>query len=429
MNKKADLIVTARQVVTCAPGEVMKRGMAMKDVGLIEEGAVAVVGGTIVATGPRDEILRMWQCPSDKLFEAPQAIVVPGLVDAHTHPLFAGSRIDEYMQRARGATYLEIQEKGGGIMSTVKATRAATDEELKKRTVKSLTRMFFHGTTTAEAKSGYGLSTEEELRNLRILREAQNDHPIELVMTFLGAHTIPEEHRSSREDYVRKVREEMLPLVARNGLAEFMDVFCEEGAFTLEETRSLLDGAKAVGLGLRIHAEQFSSRGSAVMAATLGATSCDHLLRLTSDDIRILKDLDTVAVFMPGTELFLAINEYGPAREAIDSGVPVALGTDFNAGSCLSESMAMALSLAILHMKLEPAEAINAATVNAAHSLKRGHRIGSLEPGKQADFLIVDIEDYREWLYHFGVNLVAMVIKKGVPLVAGLQTRQERSCP
>jgi imidazolonepropionase len=429
MTMNADLIVTARQVVTCAPGSAVKRGPAMKDVGVIRKGALAVQGGTIVAVGSRDEVLRTWECPGEKLFEAPAAIIVPGLVDAHTHPIFAGSRIDEYMERARGATYLEIHQKGGGIMSTVRATRAATDEELKMKTEKNLTRMFFHGTTTAEAKSGYGLSTEDELRSLRILKKIQQEHPLEIATTFLGAHTIPEEHKSSRDDYVRKVRDEMLPLVAQEGLAEFMDVFCEEGAFTMEETRSLLEGAKSLGLGLRIHAEQFSSRGSAVMAARLGALSCDHLLKLSPDDIAILKDLGTVAIFMPGTELFLGIKDYGPAREAISAGVAVALGTDFNAGSCLSESMPMAMSLAILAMKLEPSEALNAATVNAAHSLARGARIGSLEPGKQADFLLVDIEDYREWLYHFGVNLVAMVIKKGVPMASGLQTVQERSCP
>lgn len=399
----------------------------MKDPGpILCPGAVAVRGATIIDVASPRELDKRFSCPSDRKLEFPRSCLLPGLVDAHTHPIFAGSRISEYILRARGATYLEIHKQGGGILSTVKSTRGASDQELLERLKANLDRMLVHGTTTAEAKSGYGLNTQEEIRQLRLLRDVQREHPLELAITFLGAHTIPEEYRQSRHEYVEKIQTEMLPAIGRERLAEFMDIFCEEGAFSLSESRTLLEAGKKSGLGLKIHAEQFTSSGSAVMAAELGAVSCDHLLRLDSTHIARLKSFDTIAVFMPSTELFLGIHEYGPARQAIDAGIAVALGTDFNAGSCLSESLPMTMSLSILQMKMEPEEALIAATVNAAHSIRRGDRIGSIEKGKQADILILDITDYREWLYHFGVNLVKAVMKRGIMTVKGAQATYER---
>jgi imidazolonepropionase len=413
MKEKADLIVTAGQMLTCRPGGMLKRGREMKDVGLLAPGAMAVKGSRIVDTGTQADIEEAFECPEEGRIDAPNGVIMPGLVDAHTHPVFAGSRIDEYLLRARGATYIQIHNRGGGILSTVKATRAASTEDLMARLKNNLTRMLLHGTTTAEAKSGYGLATEEEIRQLILLRDVQREHPMELVSTFLGAHTLPEEHKMTRDTYIDEIIGTMLPRVAREKLARYVDVFCEEGAFTMDESRRILQAAKKLGMGLRIHAEQFSSQGAARMAAEMGAASCDHLLKLRKSDIDELKKFSTVAVFMPGTEFFLALSEFGPLRESIDSGVPVALGTDYNAGSCLSESMPMAMSTAVLHMKMEPEEAINAATVNAAHSVGKGNLIGSLNQDMQADFIVLDIPDYREWLYHFGVNLVERVVKKG----------------
>ncbi len=413
MKKRADLLITAGQVITCAPGGSPKRGASMKEVGLLSPCTIALSGESVLDVGTPEEIERAYLCDDAHRIDVPEGAVMPGLVDAHTHPIFAGSRIDEYVMRSRGATYLEIAEAGGGILSTVKATRSAADRELNHRLRTTLNRMLLHGTTTIEAKSGYGLSEEEEIRQLRLLRDVEKAQPLEIARTFLGAHTVPEEYKGKRGEYIKKICTVMLPRVAHEKLAEFVDVFCEKSAFTIEETRTIFEASRKLGLDLKVHAEQFTPLGSSAMAAEMGAVSCDHLLQLEKHHMEVLSRTDTIAVFMPGTELFLGIHDYGPAREAIEAGVAIAIGTDFNAGSCLSESMPMAMSLALLQMKMEPEEVINAATVNAAHSMRRGARLGSIEPGKQADLLILDIPDYREWLYHFGVNMVHTVIKRG----------------
>lgn len=413
MKKKADFLITAGQVLTCAPGSSPRRGGAMKDVGLLSPGAVAIAGKYVLDVGSPDAIMSAYTCDDIRRIDLPGGVILPGLVDAHTHPIFAGSRINEYIMRARGASYIEIAEAGGGILSTVRSTRNAADEELNNRLINTLNRMLLHGTTTIEAKSGYGLNEEEELRQLRLLRKAEKIHPIEMARTFLGAHTVPEEYKEKRGEYIEKLCREMLPRVVKEKLAEFVDVFCEQSAFTIEETRIILEASRDLGLALKVHAEQFTPIGSSAMAAEMGAASCDHLLRMEKHHIEAISRTGTIAVFMPGTELFLGIHDYGPARDSIEAGVAVALGTDFNAGSCLSESMPMAMSLAVLQMKMEPEEAITASTVNSAHSIQRGDRLGSLEKGKQADLLILDIPDYREWLYHFGVNTVHTVMKRG----------------
>lgn len=410
---RVDLIVIARQVVTCAPGRRPRPGRRMGDAGVLEEAAVAVLDGRIAAVGPASRICRRYR--GDTL-EYPDGAVVPGLVDCHTHPVFAGSRVEEFLLRSRGASYQEIHAAGGGILSTVRETRSASTEELERRLHRVLWRMIAQGTTTCEAKSGYGLETGEELRELRLLRRAGKLLPLDVVVTFLGAHAIPQEYRSRRGEFVDLVVEEMLPRVVAEDLADFADVFCEEGAFSLEESRRILTACRRAGLGLRIHAEEFHYLGGARMAAELGAASADHLQNLPEEDFEVLRAAGTIPVMTPGTSFFLGQGRYAPARSLCEADLPLALATDFNAGSCLTESMPMAMSLAVLRLGLTPEEALVAATVNAAHSLGLGDRVGSLEPGKQADLVVLDLPDWREWPYHFGVNLVRAVVKRGRPV-------------
>ncbi len=408
--READLIVVADEVVTCAPGAVPRKGKQMSEVSVIRNGAVAIKDGIITAVGKSGEVLSEW---GGDLMNFPRTTVVPGLVDCHTHPVFAGSRVDEFLLRAAGADYQEIHAAGGGILSTVRATRQASDEELKSYTRSVFERMMAHGTTTVEAKSGYGLRLEDELRQLRILRSLGEELPLDVVTTFLGAHAVPEEFKADPEAYVDEVVHVMVPQVAREGLADFADVFCEEGVFTVEQSERVLKACKEAGMGLRIHAEEFCYLGGAVMAARLGASSADHLHVLPEEDFEVLLQYGTIPVVLPGTSFFLG-KPMTDLRKMVEAGLPVALGSDYNAGSCMSESLAMTVSLAVLQGKLTPEEALIAATVNAAHSLGLGKKIGSLEVGKQADLLVLDLPSWREWPYHFGVNLVRVVIKKGI---------------
>lgn len=411
--QRAELIVAADQVATCAGAARPKDKELARDAGVIEKGAVVIVDGTIADVGTQADISSRWS--GDRL-ELPRTSLIPGLVDPHCHPLWAGDRKHEFVMRARGASYEEIHASGGGIAHTVAATRQASDAELLSKTRATLERMLAHGTTTSEAKSGYGLSTAEELRQLRLIRQAGETLPLDLVLTCLGAHAVPMEYELDRAGFLATVTDELLPAVKAEGLASYVDVFCERGAFTRDESETVLKRAKELGFGLRIHAEEFSHLGGSRMAAELGATSCDHLQHLPSDDFPVLKANGTIPVVIPGTSFFLDLDVYAPARALWDSGLTVALGTDFNAGSCLLESMQMAMSLAVLKMKMTPEEALTAATVNAAHSLGLGDRVGSLEKGKQADLLILDCPDFRDAIYRFGANSVRAVIKNGVVL-------------
>jgi imidazolonepropionase len=411
--KRADLIVSAQQVVTCAGGPGPRSKEQAKDPGLIADGAVVLLDGVIAEVGTRADILSHWM--GDRL-ELPETCLVPGLVDPHCHPLWAGDRKHEFALRASGASYEEIHASGGGIAHTVHATRQASDQELLSKACARVERMLAHGTTTLEAKSGYGLSTEEEIRQLTLLAKVGESLPIDLVTTCLGAHAVPMEYESDRAGYLRAITEELLPAVKSRGLASYVDVFCERGAFTCQESEMVLRKARELGLGLRIHAEEFSALGGSRMAAQLGAASCDHLQHLPPEDFSVLKANGTIPVVIPGTSFFLDLELYAPARAMWDAGLPVALGTDFNAGSCLLESMQMAMSLAVLKMKMTPEEAIIAATINAAHTLGMGDKVGSLEAGKQADMLILDCADFRDAVYRFGANSVRAVIKKGVVL-------------
>jgi imidazolonepropionase len=409
--KLAELIVFTNILVTCAGNGKPKTGSDLKDVSLIRDAGVVVNNGIIEFTGKREDITSVYK--GGTVIEAGRKPVLPGFVDSHTHPIFAGNRVEEFILRAGGATYQQIHAAGGGIQHTVDRTREATDEELYLKAKAAIMRMLRHGTTTIEAKSGYGLDTEEELRELRILKKLSRDLPVNMVTTFLGAHAIPREYSDKREEYIKLLVEEMIPAVRKENLADFVDAFCEEGAFTREETGRILEAAKLHGFKLKLHAEEFTNQGSAVMAGQMGAVSVDHLLRLTDEDIDSLAKTDTILTLMPGTLFNLNMKEYAPAWKIIEKGAKIALATDYNAGSCMSESMQMAVSLACIKMAMTPDEALNAATYNASFAVGMNEKVGSIEPGKQADMIIFDIDDYRLIPYHFGVNLAETVIRSG----------------
>ncbi|HEX8138318.1 MAG TPA: imidazolonepropionase [Pyrinomonadaceae bacterium] len=397
-------ILNCSQLVTLgSPRRGPRTGEAMRELSIIEDGAMLVRKGLILKVGARAAVEPLLE-PSTKVVDALRRVVLPGFVDAHAHPVFAGTRTDEYELRASGATYQEIAARGGGIRSTVMRTRAATLDELV-RAGKRYSEWFLRaGTTTVEAKSGYGLTIEDELKILRAVRRLDDETPLRFVPTFLGAHTIPEEYEGNRASYVRLVIEEMLPRVAAERLAEYADVFCDELAFTVEESRSILVAARAHGLGLRLHADQLSLSGGARLAAELQTATADHLEHTDSASIAMLAAARVQPVLLPASVYALGHTRYPAAREMIAAGLAVVLATDFNPGSSPTASMPTVLSLASTQMKMTPAEAITAATINAAHSLGRGAQVGSLEEGKRADFCIHDCEDYREIAYFFGTE-------------------------
>jgi imidazolonepropionase len=365
--------------------------------------------------GPTSEV--RGQVTAIEEIDASGKVVMPGFVDPHTHLVFAGDRADEFEQRIKGATYMEIMAAGGGIMSTMRATRAASVGQLVEESRVRLDRMLAHGTTTAEVKTGYGLDTESELKMLEAIRRLDAEHPVDLIPTFLGAHAVPEEYKGRADEYVDLVVKEMLPTVASSLVTRpslpFCDVFCDEGAFTLEQSRRVLEVAQALGFGLKIHADEFRPLGGTRLAVELGAISADHLVCTPDEEIEMLAGADTIAVALPGTPFGLGHHEYTPARRIIDAGGALALATDLNPGTCWCESMQLIIALACRFMRMTPAEAIAAATINAAHAVGLGHQVGSLEVGKKADLLILDIPDYRHLSYRFGVNLVDEVIKAG----------------
>jgi imidazolonepropionase len=348
--------------------------------------------------------------------------VLPGFVDAHTHPVFAGTRVAEFEERSRGESYQEIAARGGGIQSTVNKSRAATLGELVTAGTRYANWFLRGGTTTVEAKSGYGLSLEDELKILRAIRELDRKTPLQYVATFLGAHSVPAEYKSRRGDYVSLIIDEMLPRVAQEKLAEFCDVFCEEKVFTNDEAWKILSAARCHGLGLRIHADQLSLSGGAKLASELGTLTADHLEHTDSEGIAALKTANVQPVLLPGSVYALGSSRYPAARAMIDAGLAVILATDFNPGSSPTPSMSMVLSLASTQMKMTPAESITAATINAAYSLNRGDKIGSIEAGKNADFVIHDCDDYRELTYFFGVER-AWQVYVGGELISDLRSQ------
>jgi imidazolonepropionase len=405
-------IVHIGQLVTLAGPARPRVGAELGELGLIADAALLVEDGRIVAAGAYAEL--RGKIPAHAaVIDAEGRCVTPGFVDAHTHLVFAGNRAAEFEQRIGGATYQQIAAAGGGILSTVRATRAATEEELLTGARQRRDWMLRSGTTTIEAKSGYGLERATELRMLRVLARLNAEGPARMVPTLLAAHMVPPEFDGRRGEYVRWIAEELIPEVAALKLARFCDAFCDDHALTVEEARSVLTAARRHGLGLRVHAEQFRPGTGAALAADLGAATADHLEAVTDEALQLLKDARVQPVLLPGSVFALGRTQYPPARTMIDLGLAIVLATDFNPGSSPVASMPFILSLACLQMRLSPAEALTAATLNAAWSLGLGQRIGSLEAGKEADFLIHEFTDYRELMYFIAAPLRPRVFVAG----------------
>lgn len=402
-ESKTLAVINCTQVVTLAGPARSRVGPELRELGIIVNGGMFVRDGRIEKVGNTDEIESLINADTEVINACGQ-VLMPGFVDAHTHPVFSGTRVEEFEERALGATYEEIAARGGGIQSTVNATRATYDEMLAYEASRYTDWFLNSGTTTIEAKSGYGLSLEDELKILRAIKFLDENMRLRYVPTFLGAHSVPPEYQSRREQYVSLIIEEMLPAIAQEKLAEYCDVFCEEKVFTTDEAWKILSAARCHGLGLRIHADQLSLSGGAQLAAELGTVTADHLEHTDAAGIAALKRANVQPVLLPGSVYALGSSRYPAAREMIDAGLAVVLATDFNPGSSPTPSIPMILSLAATHMKMTPAEAITATTINAAYSLNRGQEIGSLEPGKVADFVIHECHDYRELAYFFGIQ-------------------------
>ena len=405
-------VVHCRQLLTLAGGPVPRTGPAMRELGIVEDGALHVRGGRIVAAGARAEIEPGLDADTD-IVNAGGRIVLPGFVDAHTHPVFAGTRAGEFERRIAGASYAEIAASGGGIRSTVRLTREASPAGLLSAARRYQDWFLRGGTTTLEAKSGYGLSLDAEAKILRAIHHLNSEGRLRYVPTFLGAHEIPDEFRGRIADYVDLVIHEMLLAIARESLAEACDVFCEPNVFPVEHARRVLQAAQALGMTLRVHADQFTGDYASLLACELHAATADHLEASTARAFDALHAAGVQPVLLPASVYHLGHTRYPDARAMIARGLPVVLATDFNPGSSPTASMPMVLSLAATHMRMTPAEAIVAATVNAAHSLRRAHQIGSLEPGKFADFAIHDCDDYRELPYFFGRDTARAVYLAG----------------
>ncbi len=399
-------VVNCGQLVTLAGPARPRIRDELKDLCITENGGMLTRNGRIEAVGASSDI-KPRITTEYEVIDAAGRVVLPGFVDAHTHAVFAGTRVDEFELRVNGATYEQIAAAGGGIRSTVSKTRAASEDELLKASRRYANWFLRSGTTTVEAKSGYGLSLVDERKMLKVIRH------LGYVPTFLGAHEIPEEYRGRRDEYVDLIIEEMLPVIAEQRLAKYCDVFCEPNVFDVTASRKILNRARQLGLELRMHADQLSRSGAAELAAEMGAVTADHLEQIDDCGIHALASANVQPVLLPASVYCLGLDRFAPARNIVEAGLAVVLATDFNPGSSPCASMPFVLSLASTHMRMSPAEAITAATINAAYSLGRGHRIGSLEPGKRADFVVHDCRDYREIAYFAGVELARAVIVNG----------------
>lgn len=412
---RADLAVVGISELATPEGSAPRCGSDLGRLRVVRDAAVACASGRFVFAGTEREFRQAVELrPGGITVDAGGGTALPGFVDAHTHLPFAGWRESEFEERLRGVTYSEIAARGGGILSTVAATRAVREEDLARTVRARLDDLLALGTTVVEAKSGYGLDDASERKQLRALRTASAGHPVEVVPTFLGAHTVPAEHRGSRDAYVRSLVEEMLPAVVREGLAEYADAFIDRNAFTLEEARAVLEAARSLGLGVRVHADQLADDGAALLAAELGAASADHLEHSSSAGLEALATQGTCGVILPAAAFFLRSDRPPPGRRLVDAGVPVVVASDFNPGSCPSESMSVALWFACLTGGLSVDEAITAATLNAAHALGRGARLGSVEPGKRADLVVHAVPNRYHLAYRFGAPRVRTVIAGGV---------------
>jgi len=408
------LVRGAHQLLTLRGDGGPRRGAALRDLGIVPNGAVLIKDGVIVDAGPARRIEKLPGSRRAQEIDATGRVVMPGFVDSHTHLVFGRPRLVDYEMRLAGASYAEIAAAGGGILSSVAAVRSMSASRLAAQARASLAAMALHGTTTLEAKSGYALDEAAELKTLRLLAKLDGD-PLDIVPTYLGAHVPPPEYRGKPDAYIDWMTAEMMPQIRRRKLARFVDVYCDSGAFTLEQSRRYLEQGRRLGFGLKIHAEQFARTGAARLAVELEATSADHLEHASDEDIRALAHSNTIATLLPGSVFHLGLRTYAPARALIEAGAAVALATDFNPGTSPTCSMQMVLSLACTEMRMSPAEAISAATINGAHALGRADRIGSLEPGKQADLLLLKVSDYRELPYYFGTNNVHLTVKTPCP--------------
>lgn len=392
----------------------------MSSLSVIESGAILIENGIIVDVGTTEDLRHKYSTKIEEAecIDATGKIVLPGFVDPHTHIVYKGSREEEFNMRLNGATYMEIMNAGGGIHSTTSKTRMATQEELFKESMSRLNKFLLHGVTTIEAKSGYGMDWETEYKQLKVAKRLNDEHPIEVVSTFMGAHAVPKEYKEEPDAFVELVINEMLPKVAVEKLAEFNDVFCERGVFTPEQTRIILEAGKQYGLIPKIHADEIEPYEGAELAAEVGAISADHLLKASEQGIKAMAEKGVVGVLLPGTAFFL-MTEAANGRKMIDLGLPVAISTDCNPGSSPTVSTPLIMNLACLHMGLTPAEVITAATINAAHAINRANEVGSLEVGKKADVLIANVPNYMQLQYHFGMNHTDTVIKAGEIVVQG----------
>ncbi|MCY8234230.1 imidazolonepropionase [Priestia endophytica] len=409
----------ATQLATLAgKGKGPRSQEAMSELGLIEDGSLWIEDGTIQAVGTTNDLEKRYaeKLHTADVVEASNHLVTPGLVDPHTHVVYGGSREHEFEMRLEGATYMDIMNAGGGIHATARMTREAIEEELLEQTMSRLDSFLAHGVTMVESKSGYGMNLETELKQLRVMKELQQKHAIDLVPTFMGAHAVPPEFKGKENEFVDYLIDKMLPIVAEENLAEFNDVFCEKGVFTPEQSKRILEAGKEYGLVPKIHADEIEPYGGAELAAKVGAVSAEHLLKASDEGIHAMAKAGTIACLLPATALYLR-EEAAAGRKMIDAGVPVAISTDCNPGSSPTTSMPLVMNLACISMRLTPAEALTAATYNAACAINRQEKVGSLEVGKQADIVLWDVKNYQELQYLFGVNHVKAVWKKGVKVV------------
>nr|WP_054876702.1 imidazolonepropionase [Oxobacter pfennigii] len=402
------VIKNINELVTLS-GNAPRCGSEMSEVEIIENGWILIEDDYIKDLGQGDVKVS----DNTKIIDAKDKTVTPGLIDPHTHLIHGGSREHELEMKLMGVPYIDILKKGGGILSTVKATRAMSKEELKKKVKKSMDKMLLHGTTTCESKSGYGLNFEDEVKCLELIRELKGDHPLTLVPTYMGAHAVPLEYRDTREKYIELMIDKVIPYIAQQGLAEFIDCFCEEGVFSIEESRRILNCGKNYGLKIKIHGDEIEPMGGTELAAELNAVSAEHLLATSEKGMIAMQRKGVMPVLLPATSFYLMLNKYADAKRMMELNLPIALATDYNPGTCPTESLQTVMTFACFGMKLTPKEIITAMTINAACAIGKQDTIGSIAPGKKADIVIFDAPNLNYFIYHFGINHVDSVIKNG----------------